>query len=255
MEYYKKREREQMKEKKEWFSEWFNSPYYHLLYQNRGDQEAKIFIDQLLRHLQPQKSARILDIPCGKGRHSIYLNSCGFDVTGMDLSPESIALAKKNESDSLRFHRQDMRQPISQKYDLVLNLFTSLGYFESWEENDHIIKNLVSAIAPKGKLVIDFLNVYQTFKQLKKQEIIKRDSIEFVIRKKVENDTIIKDIEFEDQGLRYFFQERLKALDVEYLEKILKCLHLNIEQVFGSYHLDSFDSDKSDRLIFIASKP
>ena len=240
--------------KKEWFSLWFDSPFYHLLYQNRSDEEAKTFIDNLLGHLRLERRASVLDIPCGKGRHSIYLNSLGFEVTGMDLSGESIAVAKKNESETLSFYRHDMRNPIFQEYDLVLNLFTSLGYLESWEENDNMIGNLISAIAPKGKLVIDFLNAHRAVKNLKKREVIIRDSIEFIICRKVENNTIIKDIEFEDQGRVYHFQERLKALDMSYFENVLNYLNLDIQVLFGNYHLDAFDIEKSDRLIIIASK-
>ena len=243
-----------MKEKNEWFYEWFNSPYYHILYKHRTDREAKLFINYLFRHLKPKEDAHILDIPCGVGRHSIYINSCGFRVMGMDLSPKNIALAKKKESKTLHFYIHDIRQPIAQTYDLVLNLFTSLGYFESWKENRRAIKNLVLALAPKGKLVIDFLNMHKAVKQLKKQEIIKRESIEFKIQKKIENNSIIKSIEFEDRGISHRFQEQLKILEVSYFEKILKHLGCNIENIFGDYYLNDFDVEKSDRLIFIASK-
>ena len=58
-----------------WFESWFDSKYYHILYQNRDDNEAKYFIDNLLDAFHFKKGARLLDLACGKGRHSIYLNS------------------------------------------------------------------------------------------------------------------------------------------------------------------------------------
>ena len=73
---------------KNWFREWFDSPYYHLLYTNRNDEEAARFIDALLAFLKPSPGSRMLDVASGRGRHSRYLESKGFDVTGIDLFPK-----------------------------------------------------------------------------------------------------------------------------------------------------------------------
>src|ERR1700740_139961 len=94
-----------------WFSDWFNSPYYHLLYQHRDEDEASLFIHSLIRHLQPPAGAKMLDVACGKGRHSKALADMGFDVTGIDLAADSIREAKKFESDQLHFYQHDMRLP------------------------------------------------------------------------------------------------------------------------------------------------
>ena len=56
---------------KEWFASWFDSPYYHLLYQHRDDNEAKQFIGHLTEALDLPQGAKVLDLACGKGRHSI----------------------------------------------------------------------------------------------------------------------------------------------------------------------------------------
>ena len=71
-----------------WFKDWFNSPYYHLLYANRDEREASDFIDALLEYLKSPPGSRMLDVACGRGRHSRYLESRGFDVTGLDLSTQ-----------------------------------------------------------------------------------------------------------------------------------------------------------------------
>ena len=73
-----------------WFKDWFNSPYYHQLYFNRDDREAAAFIDKLINYLKPVPGSSMLDVACGKGRHSIQLANKGFDVTGIDLSNDSI---------------------------------------------------------------------------------------------------------------------------------------------------------------------
>ena len=112
----------------EWFESWFDSPYYHVLYKNRDFSEAELFIDKLIQLIEPTKASRVLDLACGKGRHSIYLNKKGFDVTGIDLSEKSIACAKTAENETLHFYMHDMRKLFRTNYfDVVLNLFTSFG--------------------------------------------------------------------------------------------------------------------------------
>ena len=54
----------------EWFKDWFDSPYYHVLYKSRSDDEAKIFIDNLVGHLKFKEDFKFCDMACGRGRHS-----------------------------------------------------------------------------------------------------------------------------------------------------------------------------------------
>src|SRR5215218_5621694 len=86
---------------KEWYKDWFNSSYYHKLYFERDETEAQKFITRLIDHLKPPADSRMLDVACGRGRHSRFLASKGFDVTGIDISFDSIAYAKQFESDNL----------------------------------------------------------------------------------------------------------------------------------------------------------
>ena len=132
-----------------WFKDWFNSPYYHKLYAHRDEMEAAGFIDKLIAHLQPAKGARMLDVACGKGRHSMQLAANGFDVTGIDLSKESIAYALQNESDHLHFYEHDMRLPFWINYfDVAFNFFTSFGYFNTQREHDNAIRTIATSLSP-----------------------------------------------------------------------------------------------------------
>ncbi|MFM9005057.1 MAG: class I SAM-dependent methyltransferase, partial [Flavobacteriales bacterium] len=114
---------------KEWFASWFDSPYYHLLYQHRDDNEAKQFIGHLIEVLHLPQGAKVLDLACGKGRHSITLAQMGYNVTGADLAANSIASAEQSSAalpfNDLRFLVHDMRQPIpGATFKAVFNLFT-----------------------------------------------------------------------------------------------------------------------------------
>ena len=126
-------------QKKEWFAEWFDTPYYHILYKSRDNHEARVFIKSLVGLLQLPEASSVLDLACGKGRHSITLNEFGYKVLGVDLSAQSIAHANQFSNSSLSFAVQDMREPIqSKRFDAVFNLFTSFGYFSSKHENEKV---------------------------------------------------------------------------------------------------------------------
>ena len=119
-------------EQRDWFESWFGSPYYKVLYQNRDEYEAQEFVEKLVDYLQPMAGSKMLDIACGRGRHSRFLASKGFDVTGIDISFDSIAYAKQFEGDNLHFYQHDMRLPSWINYfDYAFNFFTSFGYLET----------------------------------------------------------------------------------------------------------------------------
>ena len=128
---------------KEWFAEWFNTEYYHILYKDRDEDEANRFISNLISFLNIPKNSKLLDLACGKGRHSKILNSFSYDVLGVDLSENSILEAKKETTAILRFETHDMRKVIPKlKFAAVFNLFTSFGYFDSPEENQKVCSSV-----------------------------------------------------------------------------------------------------------------
>jgi len=237
----------------EWFASWFDTRYYHILYKSRNYSEAEEFIRNLLGFLTPDSQSSILDLACGKGRHAFYVNSLGYNTTGVDLSGASIQEAKKMEKEGLHFFKHDMRQPIlNKKYDFVFNLFTSFGYFDFAEENEKVLKSVHSYLEENGKLVIDFMNVDHVIENLVEQEIKEIEGIQFNISKKIENGFIVKDIAFEDDR-SYHFQEKVQAIRLSNFEKFLTKTGFQIENIFGNYQLDPF-TEKSDRLIIIAKK-
>jgi SAM-dependent methyltransferase len=195
-----------MRENKDWFEKWFDSPYYHLLYKHRDVKEAEFFIANLTRELPLKKEARILDMACGKGRHCIFLAKQGFDVTGTDLSEQSITEAKSHESDHLSFFVHDMRRPFRVNYyDCVLNLFTSFGYFDSPAENEKVVLNACGALKPGGLFVLDFMNASFVNDHLCAQEKKAVDGIEFEIKRYRKEGFICKEIHLTDKGAPHHF--------------------------------------------------
>ena len=234
-----------------WYVSWFNTPYYHLLYKNRDDSEAKRFMDTLTQHLSIQQNETILDLACGKGRHSLYLNGLGYNVTGVDLSENSILSAKENENERLQFDVHDMTLPYKKQYNFVFNLFTSFGYFEDEEDNIRTIKALKQNLKPNGIGVIDFFNAHHVISTLVTEEIKKVENIVFHIKRFVENGFIVKQIDFIDKGQEYSFQERVKAITLEDFKSYFEKAGFTLLEMFGDYNLSKYNKENSSRLILI----
>ncbi|MEH0158115.1 methyltransferase domain-containing protein [Limibacter armeniacum] len=244
-----------MASQKEWFDEWFNTPYYHILYKNRDYTEAQLFIDNLIAFLGISPEHKLLDLACGKGRHSIYLNHKGLDVEGIDLSEESINYAKQFENDRLHFSRHDMRIPYKHHYfDFVLNMFTSFGYFKTDHEDMFAIEAIAECLKDGGYLVLDYFNTYKVTNSLPIKEEIFRDEMKFDIHKYVDNGFVKKDISFQADGKQHLFTESVKALKRSDFQRYFEGTGLKVIHILGSYSLDKFDKETSDRMIFIVQK-
>ena len=240
---------------KEWFSSWFDTPYYHTLYKNRDYEEASLFIDTITQFLTLKPNAVCWDLCCGKGRHSIYLNKKGFRVIGTDLSEQSICEANESANDTLQFYQHDMRKLFRTNYfDVVFNVFTSFGYFEKREDDFHVFDSVQKALKPSGLFVFDYLNSEYVKGIIKAHDAITMDGITFNISKKIENNTIIKSIDFIDKGTSFHFEERVKLFDKTYFEGLAKECNLTILNAFGNYQLQKFDVKTSPRLILVLQK-
>ncbi|HSZ72916.1 MAG TPA: class I SAM-dependent methyltransferase [Cytophagaceae bacterium] len=242
-------------ENKEWFGEWFDTVYYHILYSHRDHQEAELFLDNLTAFLQMKEGDKVLDLPCGKGRHSSYLHQKGYIVEGADLSANSISEAKKMEQEGLSFRMHDMREHYpSSDFDYVFNLFTSFGYFTSESENEEAFATLAGAMAPGATLVIDFMNTNKIIRNLVAVEVKQIQGITFTLNKKVNGGFIHKEISFEDKGQQYLFKEKVRELYPADFGSYLSRFGLRLNTEFGDYSLSAYDAFQSDRYIVIATK-
>ena len=236
---------------KNWFASWFDTPYYHILYKERNYREAQVFMDNLTHYLNLPEKAKVLDLACGKGRHSIYLNQLGYEVLGADLSENSIAEANKNQNETLHFKVHDMREPFEDKFDAIFNLFTSFGYFENEEDNLTTLKAMKESLTEYGFAVIDFMNVTQVVNNLVAEEIKTVENIDFHIKRYEKEGYIYKEIDFEDQGEKFHFTEKVKALTLKDFEELMEEAGIYLLDIFGDYKLKKFHKTESERLIMI----
>lgn len=240
-----------IKDNTTWYTAWFDTPFYHILYKDRNDDEAQAFMDTLTNYLNISEDSKILDLACGRGRHSVYLNSLGYHVTGADLSENSIAYAKQFENNTLQFKVHDMCKPFNTKFDAVFNLFTSFGYFDNDEDNLNTIKAIRDDLTDYGIGVIDFMNSDYVIKNLVPEETKQVEGIDFHLKRYAQDGYIFKDISFEYQGENFQFQERVRAFTLSDFETLFNEANVNLLEVFGNYKLQKFDAQSSDRLVLL----
>jgi len=239
------------KEQSKWFQSWFDTPYYHTLYENRDYKEAEVFIKTIVKYLNIDTEDSILDLACGKGRHSIFLNSLGYNVTGLDLSVNSIETAKKKESSSLHFDVHDMRKIYGTQFEVVLNLFTSFGYFEEKSDDLKVINNIKSSLKQNGIGVIDFMNTPVVIDNLIDQNSYESNGMTFKLKRSYSEGFITKNIEVIDSNKTHYFNEKVRAYSFQDFETMLSNVGLHLLDCFGDYNLNPFNIKTSRRLILI----
>lgn len=116
----------------------------------------------VMRFLRLRPGARVLDLCCGAGRHSVALAGRGLAVTGLDLEPGLLAAARESAREKgvrLELRRGDARRlGFRSRFDAVLSLFTSFGYFASEAEDLAVLRGARRALKPSGALLLDLLN-------------------------------------------------------------------------------------------------
>jgi cyclopropane fatty-acyl-phospholipid synthase-like methyltransferase len=240
---------------KEWFDEWFDTSYYHILYSNRDEHEAEVFLSNLCAHLKMKQGSTVLDLPCGKGRHAVYLHEKGFKVEGADLSPNSILEANKSKAEGLSFRVHDIREAYPlRNFDYVFNLFTSFGYFNDERENKQAFGTLVSAMSEGGTLVIDFMNTHKVIKNMRAVETKTVAGIDFHLNRAVKDGFIVKEISFTDKGKSFEYSERVKELYSTDFSSYIRAFGLKVVAEYGDYALAPYQAETSDRYIVIATK-
>jgi 2-polyprenyl-3-methyl-5-hydroxy-6-metoxy-1,4-benzoquinol methylase len=242
----------------EWFSTWFDSEYYHLLYNNRDEKEAENFIINISNHLNLQAKQTVLDIACGKGRHSITLASLGLDVTGVDLSANSIKHAKQHEHKYLNFYIHDMRRVLTTNYfDAVFNCFTSFGYFKNLHQNELATHAMVANAKPGGYIIVDFINAYKAQQAIGTgvNKVIEREGVNFETEKYTSKTHFIKKIKvLPNNKPALAYEEAVQIIHLEQFVNLFSKNNAELVEHFGDYNLNPFDVEQSPRLIMIFKK-
>ena len=241
--------------KSPWFSKAFGA-FYTEVYAHRDDNEARQHLPAIskLANLRDQPSS-ILDLGCGQGRYSHLLQNQGHHVVGLDYSLELLNIAHQNYPELYLCKGNMLTLPFKNKFDRVLSLFTSFGYFEKDEENIRVLQQIYQSLIPHGYLYLDFLNAKLvqacdwTEKQLGTYSQISRK----IIHK--EQNRVEKQIRlYRNDKLKYEYSEFVKLYNFSWFEQQAQSTGFKLLNTFGNYLGETYDENSSPRLILLLQK-
>jgi len=241
-----------------WYEEWFDREEYYMVYRKRDEADARKLLALIERVTEVDQGAKVLDMACGRGRHAILLARRGFHVTGIDLSRSAIETARKMalvESISIEFKTGDMREsPCTACFGLVVNLFTSFGYFDEDEENARAVRAMAESLVVGGWLVQDFMNGEYWSKNFVPYDERSEDGMVLKQRRWVERDRLNKEITIiKDDGSEQKFNESVRLFGLNDFEQMHAGAGLKVEHVFGDSDGRAYD-DESQRLIIFSKR-
>lgn len=247
----------------DWYKEAFRADYLRV-YKHRDDTEARRQIDFLTRTLDLHPPGDVFDLNCGDGRHAIEFARRGYRVTGLDLSEELLAQAQKRARKlglSIRFVRGDMREiPYERTFDLLVNFFTSFGYFRTDEENARVLRGIARALRPGGRFLMDYLNREQVLRTLTPQDRKTQDGTVIEQTRWVSGDPgragspvrINKRVTIRHGAQTRTYEESVRMYTFDELKIMLDKTGLRITHTFGDFDGRPFEPD-APRLIVIGA--
>jgi SAM-dependent methyltransferase len=243
----------------EWWRSWFG-PGYLALYDDYLAERTPVEIDRLEELLALRPPLRILDLPCGQGRHAIELARRGYHVTGVDLSPFLVKVAEERaraDGVRVRWLEGDMRQPIAgERFDVVLNLFTSLGYFADEADDQKVVEAAAAMLVPGGRFLLEVINGERLMARFQEREwftvgqaaVVERRSLDRTARRMVVERTVTtpNDTEVNLHAIRLYTGRDVSA--------ILRSAGFGRVDLYGDWSGEPLTSD-SLRVLAVGTMP
>jgi len=241
-----------------WYKDWFNSKNYLRVYSHRNQEEAERLVDLIAKILNLPANSSVLDMACGAGRHAVTFAKMGYKVTAVDLSHLLISEAKKNadqEGVELDFVLCDILEfETNKKFDLTVNLFTSIGYFDNDEENYAVIKKAYDLLKSGGYFVLDYFNKEFLLKNLIPMTVFSENGLKIIQNRSIEGTRIVKKITIANNDSSEEFNESVRLYSFEEIINYIKKAGFTIVKQYGDYFGNNFESESSPRLIIFAMK-
>jgi SAM-dependent methyltransferase len=241
-----------------WWQKFFDENYMRV-YQ---ELEVKSFrdVESIVKMMDLKPKAKILDLCCGYGRHSIELAQRGFKVTGYDLSDFFLKKAKSDSAASglkIEYVRGDMRKlPFESQFDAAINVFTSFGYFPSEKDDLKVLKGVHRALKEKGLFLIDLKNrehlirnfQRRTWRPDKRFIMLEDNFIDLFTSRWESTRTLVF-----GNGKRAEHSFSLRLYSFAEVLDLLKRAGFMLESVYGDFEFSEYSLD-SPRMILISRK-
>jgi SAM-dependent methyltransferase len=221
-----------------------------------SETEAEAELGWILGHVRPPAGGRVLDAPCGFGRHALILARGGFDVTGVDLSETELARARERADAAglrVRLVRQDMRDmEFRDEFHLALNLFSSIGYFSD-DEDRLLLERFCTALRSGGTLVLDTRNRDHFVRHYAEEESVALPDGRVRIRSRFDPTTSrLHGTWWLEDGAR-LGETEIRLYAAHELYRMLRPERWSAVAVFGGLDGRPFDLD-APRLVLVARK-
>jgi ubiquinone/menaquinone biosynthesis C-methylase UbiE len=241
--------------KRAWYKKWFGNEYL-IVYAHRDEKEALQLINLIHSNIKLSPKSKILDLCCGQGRHALILAKQGYRVYGVDLSSTLLTHAKfrSNKQEKAHFIQADMRYlPARESFDLLLNLFTSFGYFAMDEENIAVFNQFKAVLKNNSYFIFDYFNSSHVVENLVKYQQEKLGKLLVEQERHIDNDRVQKKIILSKNGHKSIFYESVKLYKSDQILSMLEKAGLVVNKIFGDYDGSVFNR-YSPRYIIIGQK-
>lgn len=245
----------------QWYREFFDDLYLRVYQPLEAPEKVCREVDFIINALDLPQGAKVLDLCCGQGRHSLELARRGFQVVGVDLSEALLyAARRKAESERLKvtFMQCDMREiEFNEEFDAVISMFTSFGYLESEVEDEKVLVKVAQALKSGGKFLIDVTNRDRLVRYFQPREWHAADEGWLVLEER-EFDHLSGRLETRwicaaSDGVRYERLSSIRLYTASELRVMLERVGLQGVKLFGDYDGSPYTWD-SQRLILVAIK-
>jgi SAM-dependent methyltransferase len=229
------------------------------LFTTRRAELAQEQVAQIMALLGLETGARVLDLPCGNGRHALELAARGFEVTGIDRTESYIEEARREAARrglAAAFQVGDMRDYRAPgQYDLVLNLFGSFGYFDDPADDMRVLENMAASLRPGGRLLIETAGKEIVARDFQPRDWFQQDDLLVLTERKTTHSwgrietryIVIKDGEWVEQTVS------IRSFSAAELVSLLAAAGYHDVQVCGSLAGSAYDHS-AERLVVIGQK-
>lgn len=250
----------------DWFKDSFGEDY-KIVYRHRNRVNAEREICSMMKWMDLKPAAAVLDIGCGTGRHAHALKSLGYRVTGLDLSEVLLSEARlSDDKGQVVWINGDMRElPFEDNtFDATVNLFTSFGYFDDYNDNIKVLKEIRRVLKPEGRFLIDFLNPMDLKCNLvpASDRVDEPSGLHISEKRSIEGDFVVKKIEVKPLaehtghiGQIRHYEERVRLINLDQFREMLKQAGLALDTIYGDYEGGPYQADTSKRLILLGRLP